>query len=769
MAKSRVAKGKSQQAIEWAQAKEIDSFRDYLTRTYGSVHKAWRRVLDPDDAGDLLFSEFVEALARAGWEGDTTGLWNALVARSRSMAGDVAIGLREIVPEDHALLLQCRDWVTETFGGALAMFSVLTDDLPNSTLPKEHFVMACETHGFQGPAGKIFSEMLDLDGEQSITVREIACLETNALKKKAALDPSFVMEMEMEKDTVKRIRRRRRRKQKQKSDAIEDFRFRLGKAAGGSFIRGWRKILDDDGNLTVSKVELLKGCKKIDFVGNATSLWKIMDTDDEGMVNLCQVDVRVARVLAMFRRVASKQHGSCAAALQKVSGSSPGRRRNPKWTLEDLQTAMEQLDFPSLPGVTLKQAATIVHDAFDLKGVGVFTIQDVAFLDKWEPTPWLCGDPDEKEKDKFLNTLRQHYPSLIVAWRRLLDKDNTNSVSYKDFCEACRVLHFPQPAGIWCALDPGRNGRITLEDIDPDSAGTLVRFKVWSESTFGSIQKAYRCLSANRGRAVPLPVFKRWLRDFGFEGDARGLFHSLKPDGGRDAFMTLDDMKYLSSWGDDELLEDSDSEDERSLGGGEGRRRPKLGRRASGQLQLRRESTNADDLSAAGKAAKASLASGQRLKAPPTKGVHIPAAPPKDWRSTSRLWYCRGPSEFTAMSNVPATTKPQLGVTLSDLLQKRSRGEQGVYEDPYKAARPTDPASKYMYSTNGYGISKRVLSLGGLRLPKVKAPATLGREGNAVSLPALDRYPPAVTSKPLPQTGGLTKLQSLPALPKVCQ
>eukprot|EP00971_Amphidinium_carterae_P121114 2398996-Amphidinium_carterae.1 len=61
-------------------------------------------------SGDLLFSEFVEALARAGWEGamkiarqgiwcvvsgvvvlhtpwpgDTTGLWNALVARSRSM------------------------------------------------------------------------------------------------------------------------------------------------------------------------------------------------------------------------------------------------------------------------------------------------------------------------------------------------------------------------------------------------------------------------------------------------------------------------------------------------------------------------------------------------------------------------------------------------------------------------------------------------------------------------------------------------------------
>eukprot|EP00971_Amphidinium_carterae_P026315 519096-Amphidinium_carterae.1 len=36
------------------------------------------------------------------------------------------------------------------------------------------------------------------------------------------------------------------------------------------------------------------------------------------------------------------------------------------------------------------------------------------------------------------------------------------------------------------------------------------------------------------------------------------------------------------------------------------------------------------------------------------------------------------------------------------------------------AGRPTDPASKYMYSTNGYGISKRVLSLGGLRLPKVK-------------------------------------------------
>merc|ERR1719375_2442989 len=96
-------------------------------------------------------------------------------------------------------------------------------------------------------------------------------------------------------------------------------------------------------------------------------------------------------------------------------------------------------------------------------------------------------------------------------------------------------------------------GFISLKNIDHESAQVLVNFKEWAEDTFGSIQFAFRVFDSAHCNAVSLPVFKRMLSGFGFQGDARILFQSLKPDAGgrqcsRDARLRLDDMKHLSSW-----------------------------------------------------------------------------------------------------------------------------------------------------------------------------------------------------------------------------
>jgi len=67
---------------------------------------------------------------------------------------------------------------------------------------------------------------------------------------------------------------------------------------------------------------------------------------------------------------------------------------------------------------------------------------------------------------------------------------------------------------------------------------------------------------------VSPPVFKRVLSAFGFQGDVRSLFQSLKPDAGgrgvnRDARLKLDDMKHLSSWvsTSEAIFEDDDEVD----------------------------------------------------------------------------------------------------------------------------------------------------------------------------------------------------------------
>merc|ERR1719375_1351351 len=110
-------------------------------------------------------------------------------------------------------------------------------------------------------------------------------------------------------------------------------------------------------------------------------------------------------------------------------------------------------------------------------------------------------------------------------------------------------------------------GFISLKNIDNQSAQVLLDFKEWAEDTFGSIPFAFRVLDTTHSNAVSLPVFKRVLSDFGFQGDARVLFQSLKPDAGgrqcsRDARLRLEDMKHLCSWESraDALADDRDEE-----------------------------------------------------------------------------------------------------------------------------------------------------------------------------------------------------------------
>merc|ERR1719476_191671 len=231
------------------------------------------------------------------------------------------------------------------------------------------------------------------------------------------------------------------------------------------------------------------------------------------------------------------------------------RRRLAKWSVDDFAVALRLANFPCAAGITPKQAAGMLHEAFDMNDVGTITSQDVAFLDKWE------------ERERFIAALRSRYANLIVAWRRLLDRDNTNRASYKEFGDACRLLRFQNVPGIWRALDEDASGFISLREIDQDSADALTNFKTWAELTFGTIQRAFRVLDVSRSNSLSFPVFKRALRDFGFKGDARVLFQSLKPDaagrqGGRDARLTLEDLRYLSSWECEDTGEFSDSEEE---------------------------------------------------------------------------------------------------------------------------------------------------------------------------------------------------------------
>ncbi|CAK0850769.1 unnamed protein product, partial [Prorocentrum cordatum] len=426
---------------------------------------------------------------------------------------------------------------------------------PAAALPAEPaFSRACDAHGFQGSKRKVFHEALDIDGLGEISIKDMAFLEQDTFKRRVATDMSFNMGLASAKAQQKIVRRRTRRMQLAQESAVNMFRQRVRAEAGGSFIRGWRRFMDHSGNLCVSKVSLLKGCRKVAFAGDSVALWKGLDLDDSGAIELHEVEPGLALALARFKRWAVPKLGGCTEAVQKLGESMGLGQRGAalKLSVDDLAASLRSSGFPGVPGLPDRAAAALLHEAFDLRGVGSINGQDAAFLERWDPAPWLWTDPDEVQKDHFISLLRQRYGSLLVAWRRI-DGRVSNRVSYKEFTDACKAHRFQSlnVTGIWAALDTQISGFISLRDLDKESADVLMRFKDWAEGVFGNLQFAFKVMDEKKANALSYARFRKALQDYGYRGDAKVLFESLKPGGGdqrrRDVRLTLEDLMYLSS------------------------------------------------------------------------------------------------------------------------------------------------------------------------------------------------------------------------------
>lgn len=580
MASPNAARGSSKQSDDAAEAEIVDAFCIFLAKHYGSVLRAWRSVLDPNGDGEVLYSEFIEVVASMPkWHEDVTALWTALMRRARAHIDDAVLRLRELSVVDYQCLEDFRQWATAAFGGVLDVFEAATHFRANAVMSFFEFTEVCRSNGFSGDCHKIFHHCLCPDSyimpegsERGASMRDIAYLETRAIRRKEAMDPGFLVQQQHAKATAEKMRQRRQRLKRGQADALEEFLRKVRKVSSGSLIRGWRRILDTNGNLAIGKTELLKGCRKIAYSGDVVALWKSLDIDDDGIVYLEEVDAPMALVLASFKKWSSESNGSCVATLVQLGNLI--RRQSGKWDQESFCTALKQAKFPGCPSLELsdKHAASMLYETFDVDHLGFFTVQDVAFLDKWSPTPWLMADPSEEDRERFIKALTHRFPNLIVAWRKLLDRDNKNKVSYKEFLNACVALKMANPAGIWRSLDDDSSGFISLEEIDKEAAATLFTFKRWAEDQFGTITHMFHVFDKAKLGKVSFPVFRRGLRNFDFEGDALNLFVSLKPNTstGKSSKkknssrheLTLPDLLYLSTWEENEGdAEDAEIED----------------------------------------------------------------------------------------------------------------------------------------------------------------------------------------------------------------
>merc|ERR1740121_2057420 len=127
-------------------------------------------------------------------------------------------------------------------------------------------------------------------------------------------------------------------------------------------------------------------------------------------------------------------------------------------------------------------------------------------------------------------------------------------MQWSEFEAACLdVLDYSgNIGGAWRRLDKDLRGWVCLEDMDQDSAAILESFKTWAESSFGSVQRAFQAMDADRGGGLTFEELKRACRRLGWNGQPRVLFDCIvsseRAPGGRARQLMWKDLAFLNMW-----------------------------------------------------------------------------------------------------------------------------------------------------------------------------------------------------------------------------
>lgn len=209
------------------------------------------------------------------------------------------------------------------------------------------------------------------------------------------------------------------------------------------------------------------------------------------------------------------------------------------------------------PGAYDPEERLYVFTSLDSMGCNLITIQDLEWLDRWQPSEFLAADPNPESWVELKDLLVKTYQHPLRAWR-ILDRDSSNRIAWTEFRDVCKKVHYTgDTVGAWRALDDDMSGYISMREYDPESEELLTSFKEWSDSNFGSVRHCFKALDNDRSGSVTFPELKRACHKMKWTGSVRTLFDCLDIDSAdrrnRDAAtgkraISLEEIAFLDSW-----------------------------------------------------------------------------------------------------------------------------------------------------------------------------------------------------------------------------
>eukprot|EP00928_Gymnodinium_smaydae_P011293 TRINITY_DN14186_c0_g1_i2.p1 TRINITY_DN14186_c0_g1~~TRINITY_DN14186_c0_g1_i2.p1 ORF type:complete len:838 (-),score=171.73 TRINITY_DN14186_c0_g1_i2:191-2704(-) len=497
----------------------------FLEEKTGFVLSTWLQHFDTNNDQRVTAHEFSRAMKNLGYVGDIKRLFAGL-----DDDGSRELSLNEVCPDQATLWQDFRLWCVRTFKSREEMCRFLSGR-KGAGISRTEFVRRSVELGWQGGSEDLLFNALDLNQKECVEADDLEWLDVEIRRQRR-------------KDEAKRLAAAGRRPMTQMRGRgtmllLAFKRFLLHKYGG--YVQAWRNGLSPDGLTHLQRAQFFKACADMGWQKDVRILWKAFDKDESGYIVIDELDLASAELLARFHKFVMDKFGGTAACFKAMDVK--GRR---KVKLEEFAYVLKKHG-AHLPPKTL-------FAGMDRYRNGYLVEDDMEFLERWRPLPFLLARPNRAAMEEFKRLLLKTYKNYLRAWRRVLDVDNTNRCNWDEFQNACKRVGFAGDiAGAWRALDEDLYGEITLATIDGYSSERLMSFKLWATEEFGGVFYAFGVFDDDGSNSISSLEFRSACRIYGFPDDAVSLFRALDVEGS--GTLSRKEVAFLDNWEFEEKVE----------------------------------------------------------------------------------------------------------------------------------------------------------------------------------------------------------------------
>lgn len=305
--------------------------------------------------------------------------------------------------------------------------------------------------------------------------------------------------------------------------------------------RAWH-ALDDDGNMNIGELEFRRACQRVGYRGNINAIWKQLDRDTSGSITLLELEPLAAAGLGKFKAWSNKvfpPNGDTRKLFALLDDNNNGQL-----SFKELKHACKT------HGFTDDHSLKVLYQMMDQDGLGFVTIDEMIFMDRFKPPPFLLVESDSKVTQKFRQQVCNRFGGQkLRAWCCGLDKDRSMRVSWREFSQAIKNYLGPScteemAAAAWRDMDSDFSGYISLKEWDEESFAAVLLFRRWCVDNFRSVRGAFAAMDVDRNGIVAQGTFL----DFAAESKADLILLFRGFDFDDSGTWSVKELAFLDKW-----------------------------------------------------------------------------------------------------------------------------------------------------------------------------------------------------------------------------